>query len=304
MKEISIKEKAKAYDKAIERAKVFKEHLLEINDKGYADEMDYIFPELAESENERIINNIRKVIGWYRGMFTEKSLMPEQYQEIDAWLEKQGWQKPAEWSEEDETSLLRALAFIKNTSLKDVDEIKESVITWITSLKDKVQPQPKQEWSEEDEMFVHGLIRGLAAKRDIHGHTTFSSDCIDITETINWLKSLKSRVLLYPVSVEYNEDDIDNIADTFIPEPVWNALEESEGEGSNAAAYDYSQMIAMFKAGVHWLKSLKDRIQQQWKPSNEQMNGLKEAIEFLGCTKTRREQLQSLYEQLKKLRVE
>ena len=48
------------------------------------------FPELAESKDEKIINNIKKVIGWYRGMFTEKSLMPEEYQEIDAWLEKQG----------------------------------------------------------------------------------------------------------------------------------------------------------------------------------------------------------------------
>lgn len=54
----------------------------------------------------------------------------------------------------------------------------------------------KQEpaWSKEDEMFVHGLVRGLTAKRDIHGHTTFSSDCIDITKTIKWLKSLKDRV--------------------------------------------------------------------------------------------------------------
>lgn len=56
-----------------------------------------------------------------------------------------------------------------------------------------VYGEQKPAWSEEDEMFVHGLIRGLAAKRDIHGHTTFSSDCIDITKTINWLKSLKDR---------------------------------------------------------------------------------------------------------------
>lgn len=47
------------------------------------------------------------------------------------------------------------------------------------------------------------------------------------------------------------------------------------------------------------LESLKGRY--AFKPSKEQLNGLKEAIEFLGCTKTRREQLQSLYEQLKKL---
>ena len=50
----------------------------------------------------------------------------------------------------------------------------------------------------------------------------------------------------------------------------------------------------------NWLKSLKDKY--TWKPSEEQMECLKEAIAFLGCTKTRREQLQSLYEQLKKLR--
>jgi len=60
---------------------------------------------------------------------------------------------------------------------------------WEKEAKDK-----KPAWSEEDEMFVHGLIRGLSAKRDIYGHTTFSSDCIDITETIKWLKSLKQRI--------------------------------------------------------------------------------------------------------------
>jgi hypothetical protein len=60
----------------------------------------------------------------------------------------------------------------------------------------KIEQNPA--WSEEDEMFVHGLIRGLAAKRDIYGHTTFSSDCIDITETINWLKSLKDRYTWKP----------------------------------------------------------------------------------------------------------
>lgn len=65
----------------------------------------------------------------------------------------------------------------------------KKVLSWLEK-----QGEQKLAWSEEDEMFVHGLIRGLTAKRDIHGHTTFSSDCIDITETINWLKSLKDRV--------------------------------------------------------------------------------------------------------------
>ena len=52
MKELSIEEKAKAYDYAIERARrMFSEK-----------ELNYIFPELAESDDEKIISAIRKAI--------------------------------------------------------------------------------------------------------------------------------------------------------------------------------------------------------------------------------------------------
>lgn len=83
MKELSIEQKAKAYDEAIKRAKVFKEHLLEINDKGYADEMDYIFPELQESEDERIRKSLIDML-----KNDEKCYLKE-----IAWLEKQGEKK-------------------------------------------------------------------------------------------------------------------------------------------------------------------------------------------------------------------
>ena len=46
------------YKDALERAKIFKGHLLEIDEKDYADEMEYIFPELRESEDD----GIRKAI--------------------------------------------------------------------------------------------------------------------------------------------------------------------------------------------------------------------------------------------------
>lgn len=212
MKELSIEEKAKAYDEALTKAR----NIVNSINVGLIgkDSFEAVFPELKELEDEKINSD---------------SLPKDNWELIHEFVNKFG------------------------RIPKDEDELNVLI--------EYVLRRQKPAWSEEDEMFVHGLIRGLAAKRDIHGHTTFSSDCIDITETINWLESLKNRVLLYPVSVEYNEDDIDIIADTFIPEPVWNALEESEGEGSNANAYDYSQMIAMFKAGVHWLKSLKDRVQ-------------------------------------------
>ena len=83
-------EKAKAYDEALERAKVFKEHLLEINDKGYADEMKYIFPELAESEDEKMMNQLHSWMKEFGGAeeYTEKV-----YNWLKGLLEKQGEQE-------------------------------------------------------------------------------------------------------------------------------------------------------------------------------------------------------------------
>ena len=93
MEGLTIEQKAKSYDEALEKARQLCSYP---TSKPFISDLQDLFPELKENdgnEDEKIRNNIKKVIGWYRGMFTEKSLMPEQYQEIDAWLEKQGGQK-------------------------------------------------------------------------------------------------------------------------------------------------------------------------------------------------------------------
>lgn len=86
-------------------------------------------------------------------------------------------QKPAEWSEEDEKiieSLLKiveAFAKEKNHHWFFDEANSNDINNWLKSLKDRVQPQPKQEWSEEDE-------------------ARFKNLCSIIDES-NWLKSLK-----------------------------------------------------------------------------------------------------------------
>jgi hypothetical protein len=100
MKELSIEEKvkrsiegkAKAYDEALERAKIFKKHLLEINDIGYANEMDYIFPELKENEDEKIRKEIIAFLHSKNGYMTPNEDWDFHNRWI-AWLEKQGEQK-------------------------------------------------------------------------------------------------------------------------------------------------------------------------------------------------------------------
>ena len=90
MKELSIEEKAKHYDEAIEKAKDYyhlgdDKHKMAIDAKAV---MEYIFPELKESEDEGIrktlingFNKLDKSAVWYNGITNGQIL---------AWLERQG----------------------------------------------------------------------------------------------------------------------------------------------------------------------------------------------------------------------
>ena len=86
MKELSIKEKAKRYNEAIKRAKA----MIKVanNQEETYNSVITIFPELAESEDEKIRKTIISMFKSYNiqkvGDFTDKDII--------AWLEKQGKQ--------------------------------------------------------------------------------------------------------------------------------------------------------------------------------------------------------------------
>ena len=83
MKELSIEEKAKAYDIALDKIK----RLLGTGSNCSREELEYVFPELKESEDERIKREIIELI-----MLPTWKTEAEFYRrkELRAWLEKQG----------------------------------------------------------------------------------------------------------------------------------------------------------------------------------------------------------------------
>lgn len=52
----------KIYEERLEKARVFRDHLLETGEKDYAEEMEYIFPEIKEDENVELNPIIKKVV--------------------------------------------------------------------------------------------------------------------------------------------------------------------------------------------------------------------------------------------------
>ena len=191
-----------------------------------------VFPELKESEDEKI----RKSIYNYIDVTLDDNESAEKEKWL-AWLEKQGKHKPVDinaslinkmvndykntdeyvdgdykgkpincmvrayrqgikdilsiskensiksaWSEEDE-SWFKELELMALSFSNDVSYLKK-FFDWLKFLKDRVQP--KQKWSEEDEVKINRIVACLenlnVADNDI------------LLKDIDWLKSLKQRI--------------------------------------------------------------------------------------------------------------
>ena len=106
-------------------------------------------------------------------------------------------QNKSVWSEEDEKMLKRAVDFIRPSDdcTNDYAVYKREIINWLKSLKDRVQPQSKQEWSEEDKTIVDSLLDVLyriKKGKDPQATTRL------IEQHINFIKSLKERYTWKP----------------------------------------------------------------------------------------------------------
>ena len=172
MKELSIEEKAKRYESALERCRKLYN---EAKANEYTSDMeDYetIFPELKESEDERI----RKEILSFCQNRADNYPNDPKYANIGnwiSWLEKQA-QKPAIEMKTPEESL----GIDSDTYNKIVD--------------DCLLGEQKPAWSEEDETVLDNLIYALSNDRIGNSRD----------EYVNWLKSLKPKNTWKPSDVQ------------------------------------------------------------------------------------------------------
>ena len=311
MKELTIEEKAKRYDEAIEFAHNkhrFSSNLSEIK------LIEELFPELKEGDYDRIINNIKKAVEAYWS--------DEPLQEILAWLEKQSEQK--QWDSVKPVSAEDKLYLMQGEQMPAIklerDDNGEAVLTpfeaelfsmmseaWqgysfgeevniakIVKEHSKelleIANEQKPAWSEEDEYCLAGAIETELYMIDVVngikkfdvGNSSIEEEC---TRELAWLKSLKDRVQLLPKQ-EWSKDD-----DQYLL-VCKNALKKYQIT-DKWDAHIISQWLE------DKLKSL--RPQNTWKPSDEQMIELRRVIS--GCSYDI-EPLVEIEEHLKKLREE
>lgn len=199
----------KKYKEALEKARQLCAYP---TTKSFISDLQDLFPELKESEDEKIRQKIlflfyawrnneqvnipnkkevEKAIAWLEKQTDQTDIANKEYwrgyregkKEILDKYAEQSKQKPAEWSKEDEVGFGDALWAIEQakTIAKDENDMGNLWYAegWLKSIKDRVLPQPKQEWSEKDEEILRTILSD-----GIRGAE------LDMLQ-VNWLKSLR-----------------------------------------------------------------------------------------------------------------
>ena len=207
-----------------------KQRLIALRDSmkeyGYADgveELESIFPELTESEDERIIDNI---IGALRAI-SITTANKDTYKEELTWLKKQKEQKPRLIGEDSVEKMARHMyetgqtieqkpaewSDTKELVFKDICnhlEV-EGYSGWVVLLNalHNGEFQPKAEWSGKDEKMRWDLIKAFTDKNNSKVDE-FMQLRATKADVIDWLKSLHPQ----PQRRDTYYDIIHNILDT------------------------------------------------------------------------------------------
>lgn len=113
--------------------------------------------------------------------------------DIIAWIKKQGEKKPAEWSEEDEFHMQGIIDLLPGLTIRH---------NWLKDLKNRVQSQTKQEWSEEDETNASYICAALDCYLRLREERNNTNGQEDLDKARNWLynklKSLRPQFTWKP----------------------------------------------------------------------------------------------------------
>ena len=137
---MTTEEKVKAYDEILAKAKELKES--NPTDEGIQRWIEDTFPELKESEDERIRNKLLKM---FNDMERDESILDDyglDKLKTIVWLEKQCEQKPVEWGEEDENEYNHILKILNLVAEEQETKGYNNLINsanWLKSIKDRIQ---------------------------------------------------------------------------------------------------------------------------------------------------------------------
>lgn len=290
------------YKEALERAKKVKHDIENIGCSMAPDILEVIFPELAESEDERIR---RKMIEHFKAK-TKETWCNMPVKDIIAYLEKQKdltteniykhsrermsfWngqqkeQKPAEWTlpKDFEEAVYKVANFISPfDSQEELRKVSHRFAEQLMSLAKKELEKPA-EWSEEDESELTAVIycvsQAIKASKDENERNSLLSAKKWLQDKLSFrIKSLRPQ----PIQLKEAYKDGFQTARQATASTFMTYLDENRPEGkmclSNSECEDIDKA---FKEG-DWAKIMRyvEKYRPSWKPSEEDIKMLEHII--------------------------
>ena len=283
MEKLSIEAKAKTYDEAIKRLEDIKTGKCQKTFLFTEGLFDYIFPELAESEDERIRKAIIAAI---------KEDWPGHTDWID-WLEKQGEQKLIDKIQLGKKykciASPRYSTFMVGEIYKPEDKFLCSLMNFCSDCFEPIEDEQKPADKVKHKFNVGDIIKSTS-------HPMLRPrKIISIDKDCYWCEDKGCIGFAW-------EDDWELVEQ----KPSWNKEDEEKMMSIFLGIETFCPSIIYGNGKeelLNWFKDLKERLQPQnpWKPSDEQMITLRQVIS--GCSYDI-EPLVEMEEQLKKLREE
>ena len=241
-------EKAKAYDEALE---VMRQWIAPCHTKEQLDTLKKsVFPELAESEDERHRKWILEYL--YDGLRKTDDQFKEQFKSAIAWLEKQ---------KEPTTEELYAKA---GTTEK---EYIANTMKMVRAMREK-QKEQKPDTRDADDLQLLGFIYDLLNEIEWKDSWAMSKDeCLRLLSNYSPQKPAEWSDYKDKVNVPYCSS-----------EPEWSEEDEKQIAQIERIVKN-AGCTKMLQEKIHnWFKSLRP----SWKPSEEQMEYLAKGIIILG----------------------
>ena len=307
MKELSIKEKAKRYDLAIEAAKCIYNNMKEGGDFGGMEDLEVIFSELKESEDEKVEKAIFGTV--YDSDDELWSSYDVSKSDVLAWLEKQNpnankeyWRGYREGKQEildkyaelekqrEPTDVnpsefdLRLNKLLKQFEILPKEELASSLNFYLNVVQNDGTYREEKQGEQKPVISDDALKEGIAQ----FGITQYQID--------NWLKKY----------VDVEKQELNKVSQRIISaeakEAMYGKLAEWSEENERmykSITYSFAHNFPLTVQQQEFVKSL--RLQKGWKPSNEQMSALEYYMHALICNE-HKEILFGLYADLKKLK--
>ena len=283
---MTTEEKAKAYDEALKKAKeMYDTYRFSVDPSNFKPtDFEYIFPQLKESEDERIRKGLIDIFNTALGQDFLQRKAGLNRDEVIAYLEKQKIKEKQDrmmpvYNDRDsfESALEKAWKSYNECGSRTVDSFEDDYIEcahakgfregYLFGI--EKQKEQKQEWSESDKQNINLIISYLDSYIEEHNDTFGADECKYLQY---WLKSL-------PLNLKKKNEDVAKLCSN-----EWS--EEDEKMINTLVSYVEDPSCWKLKCPreklVDFIKSLPKRFSLQTKQEwNDGKNILEDIIVFV-----------------------